>query len=217
MLITSYNPAALGDVLIAITAPSSEKDLAETKNNVTVIMSPSGDLVGINFLKVSDIIDVKAFQAGQVFLTSTQIDQLNQAIVNAGFEVQLDKVQVKLVVGYVRSAEEHPDSDHLKVTSTEVGDGKMVQIVSGSPNMQANIKVVVAQIGTMMPNGLIIWPGELRGVASNGMIVSGRELNLPNAPTQPGALILPDDFAPIGTIFDPQDPAAQKLFQGQEA
>ncbi|AVH75779.1 YtpR family tRNA-binding protein [Weissella koreensis] len=217
MLITSYNPAALGDVLIAITAPSSEKDLAETKNNVTVIMSPSGDLVGINFLKVSDIIDVKAFQAGQVFLTSTQIDQLNQAIVNAGFEVQLDKVQVKLVVGYVRSAEEHPDSDHLKVTSTEVGDGQMVQIVSGSPNMQANIKVVVAQIGTMMPNGLIIWPGELRGVASNGMIVSGRELNLPNAPTQPGALILPDDFAPIGTIFDPQDPAAQKLFQGQEA
>lgn len=217
MLITSYNPAALGDVLIAITAPSSEKDLAETKNNVTVIMSPSGNLVGINFLKVSDIIDVKAFQAGQVFLTSTQIDQLNQAIVNAGFEVQLDKVQVKLVVGYVRSAEEHPDSDHLKVTSTEVGDGQMVQIVSGSPNMQANIKVVVAQVGTMMPNGLIIWPGELRGVASNGMIVSGRELNLPNAPTQPGALILPDDFAPIGTIFDPHDPAAQNLFQGQEA
>ncbi|MCZ9311491.1 DUF4479 domain-containing protein [Weissella koreensis] len=217
MLITSYNPAALGDVLIAITAPSSEKDLAETKNNVTVIMSQSGDLIGVNFLKVADIIDVKDFQAGQIFLTNTQIDQLNQAIINAGFEVQLDKVQVKLVVGYVRSAEEHPDSDHLKVTSTEVGDDQMVQIVSGSPNMQANIKVVVAQVGTMMPNGLIIWPGELRGVTSNGMIVSGRELNLPNAPTQPGALILPDDFAPIGTIFDPQSPAAQKLFQGQEA
>lgn len=217
MLITSYNPAALGDVLVTITAPSSENDTAETKKDVTVITSPSGDLVGVNFLKVSEIIDVKELQAGRVFLTGTQIEKLNQAIIEAGFENQLDDVQVKLVVGYVKSAEAHPDSDHLKVTSTEVDNGSMVQIVSGSPNMQSDIKVVVAQVGTMMPNGLIIWPGELRGVASNGMIVSGRELNLPNAPTQPGALILPDDFAPIGTIFDPQDPAAQMLFQGQEA
>ena len=65
----------------------------------------------------------------------------------------------------------------------------------------------------MMPSGLIIWPGELRGVASNGMISSGRELHLANAPQVPGALILPDDFAPVGTPFDVNSAAAQSLFE----
>ena len=79
--------------------------------------------------------------------------------------------------------------------------------------MQQGIKVVVAKVGAMMPSGLIIWPGELRGVSSDGMIVSGRELRLPNAPQVPGALILPDDFAPVGTPFDVNSTAAQSLFK----
>lgn len=218
MLITSYNPQALGDVLITIVSPSSENDVAETKNGVTVITNPTGELVGINFLEISKVLEVSNLAQGQVFLTSSQVDQLNQYLKTAGFEVTLNELeQVRLVVGYVRSAEAHPDSDHLQVTVTEIGPDQVVQIVSGSPNMQANIKVVVAQVGTMMPNGLVIWPGELRGVTSNGMIVSGRELQLPNAPKQPGALILPNDFAPVGTIFDPHSLAAQSLFSVSKA
>jgi tRNA-binding protein len=62
----------------------------------------------------------------------------------------------------------------------------------------------------MMPSGLIIWPGALRGVESNGMVVSGRELQLTNAPQVPGALILPDDFQEVGEAFDFEK--AQGLF-----
>lgn len=87
------------------------------------------------------------------------------------------------------------------MTETVVDNDESLQIVSGSPNMQADIKVVVAKVGAMMPNGLIIWPGELRGVSSNGMICSGRELGLANAPQKPGALILPDDYE-VGEPFD---------------
>ena len=76
--------------------------------------------------------------------------------------------------------------------------------------MQADILVVVAKVGAMMPSGLIIWPGELRGVESDGMIVSGRELQLPNAPQRPGALILPADYQPVGAAFDFK--RAQTLF-----
>ena len=97
--------------------------------------------------------------------------------------------------------EDHPKSDHLHITTVDLGDHKQ-QIVSGSPNMQANVKVVVANVGTMMPSGSIIWPGALLGVESNGMICSGRELHLKGAPQKPGALILPDDFAPVGAAFD---------------
>ena len=68
--------------------------------------------------------------------------------------------------------------------------------------MQEHIYVVVAKVGAVMPNGEIIWPGELRGVSSNGMITSGRELHLQNAPQEKGALILPDDFAKVGDLFD---------------
>lgn len=55
--------------------------------------------------------------------------------------------------------------------------------------MKTGIKVVVAQPGTMMPSGALIWDGSLRGVPSSGMIVSGRELHLPGAPEKPGALV----------------------------
>ena len=68
--------------------------------------------------------------------------------------------------------------------------------------MAENIKVVVAQPGTMMPSGEIIWDGALRGIDSAGMIVSGRELRLPGAPDKPGALILPETFGEVGEPFD---------------
>ena len=79
-------------------------------------------------------------------------------------------------------------------------NGTVLQIVCGAPNIEAGQKVVVAKPGAMMPDGMMIWPGTLRGVDSYGMICSARELHLPNAPEKKGILVLPED-AVVGEVF----------------
>ncbi len=74
------------------------------------------------------------------------------------------------------------------------------QIVCGAANIRKGLKVVVAKPGAMMPDGLLIWPGTLRGVDSYGMICSARELHLANAPLKKGILELPQD-AVVGEAF----------------
>ena len=94
----------------------------------------------------------------------------------------------------------HEDSDHLSVTEIEVDNGEVLQIVCGAANIRKGLKVVVAKPGAMMPDGLLIWPGELRGVESFGMVCSAKELNLANAPMKRGILELPQD-AVVGSAF----------------
>jgi len=72
--------------------------------------------------------------------------------------------------------------------------------MEGYRSLKAGQKVVVAKPGTVMPSGAIIWAGELRGVASHGMLCSARELGLENAPAKKGILVL-DDATPVGTPF----------------
>ncbi|MHA8110994.1 YtpR family tRNA-binding protein [Lactobacillaceae bacterium Melli_B4] len=211
MVIASYNPTQMGDVLILILNPDTEDQTVTERNGIVKITDANSDQVlGYNFFNASQLIPEIKSVNGQVELDQTKVDQLNQALDNAGFDDRLSvDTDPKFVVGYVKTVTDHPKSDHLKITETEVDGGQNLQIVSGSPNMQADIKVVVAKVGTMMPSGLIIWPGELKGVESDGMICSGRELRIPNAPQKPGALILPDDYQ-VGTQFDFKK--AQNLF-----
>lgn len=215
MLISSYNPKELGDVLICILRPDVETQAVETKGAITRIYDQqTNETLGYNFKQVSDYLK-ELHEAGQLILTVEQVDLLNTQLTSVGFDGELvADTQNKFIVGYVETAEQHPDSDHLLVTQTLVDRDEKVQIVSGSPNMQAHIRVVVAKVGAMMPDGLIIWPGSLRGVESNGMICSARELHLPNAPQKKGALILPenDDFK-VGLPFDFSKGA--KLFQAK--
>ncbi|GEO73457.1 EMAP domain-containing protein [Levilactobacillus namurensis DSM 19117] len=202
MLIASYNPQELGDTLIVVIAQDTPQQAHTVREGVARIYDPETEKsLGYNFFDVSQILPNLTGQ-GQVFLSAEDVAALNQKLEDAGFAGELEAEKAsRFVVGYVKTATPHPDSDHLLVTETEVEDGHTLQIVSGSPNMQADIKVVVAEVGAMMPNGVIIWPGELRGVPSNGMICSGRELGLANAPQRPGALILPDDYQ-VGDAFD---------------
>ncbi|GEO66338.1 YtpR family tRNA-binding protein [Levilactobacillus spicheri] len=202
MLIASYNPRELGDTLIVVVAQDTPQQAHTVRDGIARIYDPETEKsLGYNFFDVSHILPDITGQ-GQVFLSAADVDALNQALEAAGFAGELvAETCSRFIVGYVKTATPHPDSDHLLVTETEVDDGQTLQIVSGSPNMQADIKVVVAKVGAMMPNGLIIWPGELRGVPSDGMICSGRELGLANAPQRPGALILPDDYQ-VGDPFD---------------
>ncbi|MFC6180856.1 YtpR family tRNA-binding protein [Lactiplantibacillus daowaiensis] len=211
MLITSYNPTQLGDTLIAILRPDVAEQKIESHATVTRISdAKTGDTLGYNFFDVSKTLGTLDVN-GQVHLTADQVEELNALLTANDFEAELVVDDTpKFVVGHVDTAEAHPKSDHLQITKTDVGTDQPLQIVSGSPNMQADILVVVAKVGAMMPDGLIIWPGELRGVESNGMIVSGRELQLPNAPQRPGALILPADYQPVGEPFDFK--RAQTLF-----
>lgn len=212
MLIATYNQAGMGNILMLLTAQAQGDVTAEQHGDVVRLTDAQNQVVGFNILNATKHLTELA-GAGQVELSEAQVDTLNDLLQANDFAADLvADAEPKFVVGYVDSVTPHPDSDHLQITDTLVDNDEHVQIVSGSPNMKAGITVVVAKVGAMMPSGLIIWPGALRGEASNGMIVSGRELGLPNAPEQPGAMILPDDFAPIGTPFDRTSTAAQTIF-----
>lgn len=202
MLIASYNAKAMGDVLVVIVAADGENQQVKVNGNVVQIVSKEGQLLGYNFINASQLILELSSANGQVHLSADQVATLNQAVKEAGFDKEIVyDGKPKFVVGYVEEMKDHPDSDHLHITTVDTGDEKL-QIVCGSPNIANHIKVVVAKVGAMMPDGKIIFPGELRGVKSNGMICSGRELKLKNAPDRPGCVILPDDFGQAGDAFD---------------
>lgn len=108
----------------------------------------------------------------------------------------------KVVVGKVVSCEMHPDSDHLHVCMVDVGGDEPTQIVCGAPNVAAGQKVPVALNGAMLPGGVKIKKGKLRGVMSNGMICSHEELGIEPSrlgyEPEYGILVLPED-AEIGS------------------
>lgn len=199
-MIFAYNKEYVSDTLLAITA--DDKGLEQTverKGNVAQIKNEEGTIVGWNFFAISEVMTIEG--RGQVTLTKEQIQQLNTMIKEAGFSEELSAdTEPKIVVGYVKSCVEHPDSDHLSITETEVGDGEVLQIVCGAANIRKGLKVVVAKPGAMMPDGLMIWPGTLRGVESFGMICSAKELHLEGAPMKKGILELPQD-AVVGEAF----------------
>lgn len=82
-----------------------------------------------------------------------------------------------LVVGHVLTCDKHPDSDHLSLTTVDVGI-KVEQIVCGAANIAKGQYVIVATIGTVLPGNFKIKPVKIRGVESNGMICSLQELGL---------------------------------------
>jgi len=201
-MITTYNLKSCGDILVIVLAPNADKQQVTTNGQVTRIQDRgTKKTTGFNIVGLGKQLNI-TLQNGRIFLNKDQITIVNNVIREAGFNDVLVAEASKLVIGRVKSITAHPDSDHLSVTSTAVSDEKVLQIVSGSPNMREGIKVVVAQPGTMMPSGALIWDGALRGVPSSGMIVSGRELQLDGAPDKPGALILPESFGEIGEPFN---------------
>ena len=193
MLIASYNFSQTGDVLMVVLNQDTTSEMHEQKSDIVRIYDEkTGQTLGFNFFQASTYVpDLNA--NGQVKLTTKQVAQLNQALLAAGFKPELvvdDKPS--FVVGYVEEMTEHPDSDHLSITQTEIDNGEVVQIVCGASNIAEGQKVVVAKVGAIMPNGLVIWDGELRGEPSYGMICSARELELKDAPNEKGILVLPE-------------------------
>ena len=105
-----------------------------------------------------------------------------------------------LVIGEVLTCEEHPNSDHLHITTVNLGDGEPVQIVCGAPNVAAGQKVVVATLGTKLYDGdecFTIKKSKIRGVESTGMICAEDEIGI--GTDHAGIIVLPAEAVP-GTL-----------------
>ncbi|MDU6522777.1 MAG: DUF4479 domain-containing protein [Enterococcus sp.] len=200
-MVFAYNKKNVGDTLMVIVKNDENKEnRVERKGNIARVQTVEGTTVAWNFFDVSEYLSIKG--NGQVELTEKEIDQLNEQLKLTGFEERLvADLAPKFVVGYVKTCVDHPDSDHLHITETEIDGGETLQIVCGAANIEAGQKVVVAKPGAMMPDGMMIWPGSLRGVESYGMICSAKELHLPNAPEKKGILVL-DESAKTGEKFE---------------
>ncbi|MBE6269617.1 MAG: phenylalanine--tRNA ligase subunit beta [Prevotella ruminicola] len=132
--------------------------------------------------------------------------QVADALTSTGLEVDaLEEVQsIKgglkgLYVGKVLTCEAHPNSDHLHVTTVDLGKGEPSQIVCGAPNVAAGQKVIVADLGCVLYDGdkeFVIKKSKLRGVESNGMICAEDEIGIGN--DHAGIIVLPED-AVVGT------------------
>ena len=127
------------------------------------------------------------------------------ALTSEGLEVDaLEEVQSirgglkGLYVGKVLTCEAHPNSDHLHVTTVDLGKGEPQQIVCGAPNVAAGQKVIVADLGCVLYDGdneFQIKKSKLRGVESLGMICAEDEIGV--GTSHDGIIVLPED-APVG-------------------
>jgi phenylalanyl-tRNA synthetase beta chain len=134
-------------------------------------------------------------------------DELAHLLTMSGLEVEeVEPVAppfTNVVVGHVRETAKHPNADRLNVCQVDVGTGTLLNIVCGAPNVRPGLKVVCAMAGAVLPPGADGKPfeikvGQLRGVESQGMLCSAKELKLSEEGS--GLLELPDD-APVGKNF----------------
>jgi phenylalanyl-tRNA synthetase beta chain len=114
--------------------------------------------------------------------TTASVAEIADTLTDLGLEVEgIENPAEKLsdfTIGYVESAEKHPDADKLKVCQVNTKDG-MTQIICGAPNARAGITVVIASPGTYVPGiDTTIGVGKIRGVESYGMMCSEREMEL---------------------------------------
>ena len=144
-------------------------------------------LLSLNWLR--DFIDLEGLNTVEIV----------EKMVKCGFEVEgIEKMSsgTNLVVGKVIECKDHPDSDHLHVTKVDVGN-EVLDIVCGAPNCREGLKVIVAREGAVLP-GIEIKKSVIRGVESNGMLCSLKELGVSED-------LLPEDSASHNGIEELDD------------
>jgi phenylalanyl-tRNA synthetase beta chain len=134
--------------------------------------------------------------------TNASLDEVLVALTDIGLEVEGVENPAEKLAGFrvakVLTAAPHPQADKLQVLSVDAGDGPL-QVVCGAPNARAGLVGVFGMPGTTVPaNGMVLRVAAIRGVESNGMMCSTRELELGD--DHEGIIELPAD-APIGTAF----------------
>lgn len=135
-------------------------------------------------------------------------DELAAALTSIGLETggveEVESIRGGLrgiVIGKVLTCEEHPNSDHLHITTVDLGDGQPTQIVCGAPNVAAGQTVVVATVGTTLygPEGeeFQIKKSKIRGVESFGMICAEDEIGVGSS--HDGIIVITDEDVKTGT------------------
>lgn len=127
-------------------------------------------------------------------------EELAHVLTMGGLEVEgieyLGEGIENVVVGQIKEITDHPNADKLVICRVDVGQ-RVLQIVTGAPNVKEGAKVALALVGAKLPNGMAIKKAKLRGVVSEGMVCSAQELGLDpkNFPEeqQEGIIIFPDD------------------------
>jgi phenylalanyl-tRNA synthetase beta chain len=124
---------------------------------------------------------------------------LGSRLTMAGFELEslttAAPAFTNVVVAQIVSAEPHPQADKLQVCAVSIGSAAPLQIVCGAANARAGLRTALAMVGAELPGDLRIGQAKLRGVESQGMLASGRELGI--SESHEGILELPGD-APLG-------------------
>ena len=140
--------------------------------------------------------------------TDLSAEEISVILTDIGLEVEsFEKVETirgglsGVVIGQVLTCVDHPDSDHLHITTVDVGSGEPLQIVCGAANCRAGLKVMCATVGAVLyPNGgeeeFKIKRSKIRGVESLGMLCAEDELGI--GTDHAGIMELPDD-AVVGT------------------
>lgn len=138
--------------------------------------------------------------------TNKTPQELDDLLTFSGLEIEgVEKVETikggleHVVIAQVMTCEPHPDSDHLHITTVDVGGDRLLDIVCGAPNVAAGQKVVCATIGTQIwtsdTEHFEIKKSKIRGAVSEGMLCAADELQL--GTSHDGIMVLPDD-APVG-------------------
>ena len=184
----------IGDVLLVSFEGSNS---FETKDfdGFTAILD-NDKLLGLNIFNASEKFTDEELEKE---IANEEIVQKINNIIHGDLDEINPDLSPKFVVGYVKECEQHEDADRLSVTKVDVGD-EVLQIVCGAPNIDKGQKVVVAKVGAFMPNGLYIKPSELRGVKSNGMISSRKELGLEDDGVR-GINELDDSYEIVQTFY----------------
>ena len=138
--------------------------------------------------------------ADRLVMTGTEVERIDTVGPESGDG---------FVVGKVLAREQHPDADRLSVCRVDTGDGERT-IVCGAPNVAADQTVAVVLPGATMPGGMKIRKAKLRGVASEGMILSAAELEI--AEEADGIMVLEDGPAP-GTPLSEVLPLAEPVLE----
>jgi phenylalanyl-tRNA synthetase beta chain len=134
--------------------------------------------------------------------TTAALETITEALTGIGLELEgVTNPGVALApfrIAHVIEAAPHPNADRLRACTVDAGDGP-VSVVCGAPNARTGMKAVFAPVGVTIPaSGLVLKAGEIRGVASLGMLCSARELGL--GEDHDGIIELPED-APVGAAF----------------
>ncbi|MEZ5656462.1 MAG: phenylalanine--tRNA ligase subunit beta [Sphingobium sp.] len=135
--------------------------------------------------------------------TDASLETILVALNDIGLEVEGVENPAEKMAGFkvakVLTADKHPQADKLQVLTVDPGDGNPLQVVCGAPNARAGLVGVFGVEGAVVPaNGMVLKKAAIRGVESNGMMCSVRELEL--GEDHDGIIELPED-APVGTSF----------------